>query len=135
MTKQIHNRATRRILSKLGRQWGEWDEIDISEDHPDKLEGVQRAWSNDRYAVQYLKRNGFEVLMVRRHDGGSDYPWRDLQRIKDEVMGPDREAVQVFPKKSEIVDSANMAHIWLIHEDSRLPYTFKNLGWSEDDKT
>ena len=40
--------------------------------------------------------------------------WHEMQRIKDEIAGPDATAIEVYPPKSEIVDDANMFHIWVI---------------------
>ncbi len=67
--------------------------------------------------------------MVRHHNQAAWFPWVDLQRIKNELIGPDREAIQVFPKAAELVDDANMAHLWIIEAAAPLPFTFKNLGW------
>ncbi len=90
-------------------------------------DGLVGAWLNNRYSVQHVQRGGLEVLMIRRHDGGASFPWPDLQRIKNEIAGADREAVQVFPRSREVVDSANMAHLWLVPAGDRCRWTFANL--------
>lgn len=46
--------------------------------------------------------------------------WPEMQRIKDEIAGPDRTAVEVYPPKAQIVDEANMYHIWVL--PSGLPF-------------
>lgn len=45
-----------------------------------------------------------------------DISWDDLQRLKREAGYPERWAVEVLPADSEIVNVANMRHIWLLPE-------------------
>lgn len=108
--------------------WGPWENRSHLRDDPRAPDGLQRAWLNRTYSVQLVARNGLEVLMIRRHDGQAHFPWTDLQKIKDQLVGEQREAVQVFPRKDEIVDSANMAHLWLVPDGERLPYTFARFS-------
>lgn len=127
--KPPHKRTAfeRKLLRRSSKKWSAWVSRPEWATHPDALKGCVKCWPNDRYGVQLIVSNGLHVLMVRRHDEGDDFPWRDLQRIKDELVGEDREAVQVFPKKSEIVDEADMAHIWLVPEDEGLPLYIREL--------
>ncbi len=37
-----------------------------------------------------------------------------MQRIKDEIAGPDATAIEVYPPHAEIVDQADMFHIWVV---------------------
>jgi hypothetical protein len=62
--------------------------------------------------------------MVRRHDAKPVRSWPDLQRIKDTlpVGGPERIAIEVYPRDSELVDDANMYHLWLLPEGFDLPF-------------
>jgi hypothetical protein len=81
---------------------------------------------NNRYSVQVSEvatEGGVIVhLWIRRHDGDMARSWADLQRIKDELVGADRVAVEVFPPRDEIVDQANMAHLWVYPDGCRLPF-------------
>lgn len=38
--------------------------------------------------------------------------WTELQRTKNEVVGEEVLAIQVYPKKSNLIDQANMYHLW-----------------------
>jgi hypothetical protein len=104
--------------------WGPWEDRSHLRDDPRAPIGLERAWLNRTYSVQLVRRGGLEVLMIRRHDGEAHFPWSDLQKIKDQLAGEHREAVQVFPRHDEIVDMPNMAHLWLVPDGERLPYTF-----------
>ena len=61
------------------------------------------------------KRKGkfYTKVMVRRNDAQAIYSWQDMFRIKNEIFGEEVEAIQFFPKKSELVDEANMYWFWI----------------------
>lgn len=65
-------------------------------------------------------------LWIRRHDGEPIYSWSALQRIKDELVGEDRTAVDVYPAKGDLVDQANMYHLWVLPEGFRLPFGLRS---------
>ena len=73
------------------------------------------TWGNDRYtvSVRFLDgdRDGFVELSVHNYNRTPHVPWRHLQQIKNEVLGGDREAVQIFPAEDRLVDTAN--EFWL----------------------
>lgn len=41
--------------------------------------------------------------------------WLEMQRIKDEIAGPNATAVEVYPPHTEIVDDADMYHLWVLN--------------------
>lgn len=47
--------------------------------------------------------------------------WREMQRIKDEIAGVDATAVEVYPPHAEIVDDADMFHLWVL--PGHLPFS------------
>ncbi|WP_444876696.1 DUF7694 domain-containing protein [Brevibacillus daliensis] len=60
-----------------------------------------------------------------RNVENTDIPWAEKQRIKNELFGTERVAVEVFPAQSELVDEANMYHIWLLPADMKLPFSLQ----------
>lgn len=72
----------------------------------------QGFYVNSIYSVQKYKRNSFTLLGIRRHDQASVCPWPHKQRIKNEIVGEDASAIEIFPPQSEVVDSANMYWLW-----------------------
>ena len=40
--------------------------------------------------------------------------WWEMQRIKDELAGKEATGVEVYPPNGEIVDGANMYHLWIV---------------------
>ena len=73
-----------------------------------------------QYRVQVLETLapwGFTRHMkVQRGDGKSGISWDDLQRLKDEHMGPDVLAVEDYPPSHHVVDEVNMRHLWEVPE-------------------
>lgn len=53
-----------------------------------------------------------------RHD------WREFQRIKNEVCGLEREAIELYPADSRLVDTSNEYHLWVAAEGTQLDVGF-----------
>lgn len=95
--------------------------------------GLPGACLNLVYSVQFFERASdwgtIDHLVLRRHDGGVAFPWSDLQRIKDELCGAERVAVEVFPPQSQLVDDANCRHLWALPAGYALPFGLHLEGW------
>lgn len=90
------------------------------------------VWVNDLYQVsverqpeQYMAR-----LCIRRRDGGTiNRDWRHFQRIKNEIIGPECEAVELYPAESRLVDASNKYHLFCCTDPAfRFPF-----GWIKRD--
>lgn len=73
-------------------------------------------------------------LSVKRYDRQPCHNWRHLQQIKNEVIGPEREAVELYPAESRIVDNANQFHLWVLPEDAIFPVGFPAGFFLTDDE-
>lgn len=77
-------------------------------------------WENNLYCVyiKYLQpdegRSGAMHLDIVRRDRALIHDWRHLQRIKNELAGFDREAIEIYPAVSRLVDTANNYHLWVV---------------------
>ncbi len=58
-----------------------------------------------------------------RNATNTDVPWAVKQRIKDELIGLDKIGIEVFPKSDELVDNAELYHIWVMPDDFTLPFS------------
>jgi len=93
-------------------------------------QAVQRMTSlnifeNDCYHVEVRCTPPFVHLDITRHDGGDCKNWRELQQTKNELVGPEHEAVELFPAESRLVDTANQYHLWVhVSPDFRFPFGF-----------
>lgn len=85
------------------------------------------VWRSKTLLVQgYTELNGILRLSICRTqiDGRGMWldglTWDDLQRVKRECGFGDREAVEVYPADEDVVNVANLRHLWLLPE----PLTF-----------
>jgi len=95
-------------------------------------EAVQRmtaviVYQNDVYRVDLKHAPPFIHLDIRRRDGKTCNEWQDFQRIKNELVGPEHEALQLFPAESRLVDTGNEYHLWVCSDtQARFQFGFKD---------
>ncbi len=75
------------------------------------------SYRNSRYQVSVRRYNLPEIgacvhLSIKLHDKSATHDWRDFQRIKNELLGEEEEAVEIFPAESRLADGANQYHLW-----------------------
>lgn len=107
---------------------------------PLKLEGsgkVAEAWrSRDYLVIVYNDHPGIQRLSVCRTIVGTSLngedrwldgiAWDELQRIKRETGRGHLDAVEVYPADRDIVNVANMRHLWVITDcSSRLNFIWR----------
>lgn len=87
---------------------------------------LEDVWMDDKVMVMTTTRQtewGKVLhLIVRRHDLQPVRSWSTMQRVKNAVAGPDRTAVEVYPAEGELVDDANLYHLWVLPEGFDLPF-------------
>ena len=82
-------------------------------------------WEDDTYRVRVKPIVGqppiTKQLTIRRRDLGkiNDH-WKELQRIKNEVVGTECEAVELYPADWRTYDTSNTYHLWA----SFIPFPF-----------
>lgn len=111
----------------VARAQAAYPDVDLS---PSPTEQIVR---NNRYTVIIDKLAAPEVpggtivyLSIKRNDRKPMRNWRDLQRIKNELVGREVEAVELFPAESRMVDCANQYHLWcLSSSEYRFPFGFR----------
>jgi hypothetical protein len=98
----------------------------ITDHDHDELLGVA---INSRYQVNVYnagtgKPFGRVVwLSIKALDKSARHDWRDLQRIKNEVVGPQYDAVEIYPAEEKLVDTSNQYHLW-VFLDYKMPFGF-----------
>jgi hypothetical protein len=85
----------------------------------------ESAWENETYEVtvrevQFTGGVPLTHLEITRHDRQPIHDWRDLQHIKTEICGPEREAVEIYPAADLTVDFSNTYHLWVYPEGHRI---------------
>lgn len=133
-----HEKQLKRARKKFAKKrrtpptefWGEWEDRSHMVDLFPGLHKPFKAVLNRVYSAQFFTTHtawGDVIRMsVRRHDASPIRRWSDLQRIKAENGYGDRTGVEVYPADSELVDVANMYHIWILPAGFNLPFTLKH---------
>ncbi|MGL5922147.1 DUF7694 domain-containing protein [Chroococcidiopsis sp.] len=122
------NRTTRRAydFKQMARDaWSEWEWLDVAS-HEKAPHDLLKACLNNVYSVQFFQKYTawgiINHLMVRRHDAKPIRSWSDMQRIKNELIGSDRVGVEVYPSVTDVVDDANIYHLWVLPAGYTLPF-------------
>lgn len=127
---RLHAKALERRAIKTG-VWGAWRIAD----YPDGLPGANpRGWcaqvrqsaANDLYSVLVRPVQtdwGLVHHCAIRTISSLEPPWRDKQRIKNELFNAASCAVEVMPPDAQLVDQAPMYHIWILPPGFALPFT------------
>jgi hypothetical protein len=73
-------------------------------------------------------------LVVERLDKKPVRQWEDLQRIKNEVVGPEIEACELFPAEGRKLES-DKVHLWCLPPNQSFPFGFiDRLSEENEDK-
>lgn len=142
------NRHQKRKAMVTGA-WGDWQrgtmpvvtdaEIQAHADHTgysfedaqrivDAMHADETIWINTLYQVNVRDCGGdphMVHLSIKRRDKQTIHDWRHLQRIKNELVGAECEAVEIYPADSRLVDTANQYHLWVFTNPAyRIPFGF-----------
>jgi hypothetical protein len=100
------------------------------------------VWVNDCYQVAIRPADSYGEkgwpsmvhLSIKRLDRAPIHDWRDLQAIKNQLVGPENEALELYPAESRCVDSANQFHLWVCRDPTiRFPFGFPGRYVSDTD--
>jgi hypothetical protein len=106
----------------------------------DYKSGITKMYKNSLYTCHVrqlgaLGDDGTLWISIRSNDRKAVRDWRHFQRIKNELAGEEREALEIYPKESELVDEANSYHLWVLASTDRMPFGFhgeRKVGSAED---
>jgi hypothetical protein len=120
----ISNRDQRRqMVRDNAKQPAVLKEIPDSE-WPGFPPGLLRVWRSRDFLVQlYAEQGGFRRLSVSRTSVDvktqrweQGITWEELQRLKREAGFGNLDAVEVYPRDCDVVNVANMRHLFLMDE-------------------
>lgn len=79
------------------------------------------VWRSKHFLVQgFQEQQDIIRLSICRADIDDNGKWKEgltwdeLQRVKRECGYADRDAVEIFPKESDVVNVANLRHLWVL---------------------
>ena len=82
-----------------------------------------QVFVNEIYRVQVRREEQIMHLTIVRWDGRPCKDWRHFQQIKNELAGPECEAVELFPAESRLVDMDHEYHLW-VNTDPKFRFPF-----------
>lgn len=88
----------------------------------------QTIVKNDVYQVsmKLIEEGQVMHLSIKRIDRETIHDWRDLQTIKNMLVGPSCEAIEIYPAEDRLVDTANQYHLWVFTDPTyRIPLGFQ----------
>ena len=115
---------------KRKKNWGEWESVPKMA-WPGEMERalpqINEVLKNNVYLVYVSDFDAPGIgsmthLWIHRTDRKPRHSWTDFQRIKNEVCGEDRIAVEVYPDAKSLVDQAHWYHLWVYPEGCSLPF-------------
>ena len=134
MAKKHNNKNV--IQFDRNRAAGPWQRMQPMEISAEgRAAGVVAAFRNNRYAT-YIKQTVSPGFLMQGPDGkaqaapvvhliivrgdGRVASWKDIQRIKNELVHEESDAVEIFPAESRRVD-ASQTHLWCLPPGIRIP--------------
>lgn len=150
--------SKKRKTQTVARDWGIWEAATPLPISPEKEAAIKAACSQEEWDEYVKYRNSSKVyinniyqvsmtditdsdnapwiwLSIKRRDKKVIHDWRHLQRIKNELVGYDREAIEIYPPDSQLVDEANQFHLWVMPAGMVSPVGFRTgrrVGGSEE---
>lgn len=117
-------KAAARYLQKENAKYPERLRPIPDEEWPVRTPGLWQVWRSRSFLVQlYANQWGGIIRMsVNRTaltTGGhwdDDISWEELQRLKCECGYGSFDAVEIYPSDGDIVNVANMRHLWILQE-------------------
>ena len=127
------NREQRRALEKAKRQLiATYPEqlTRVAEDDPNMpytshAQDLDCVWRNKKYTVMVwnvpagkkltISRNTWDSHTRRYHDG---ITWDEIMEIKRACGFGEQNAIEFFPPDSEVVNIANVRHIWILPSEN-----------------
>lgn len=109
--------------------WSSFEEATVPDERlRSAIRSPESCWKNSRYTVWLYELDTVwgpvTHLSIKRNDREPIHDWRDLQRIKNELTHPQREAIEIYPAEARLTDTANQYHLWVLEYGRLLPIGF-----------
>ncbi len=127
MSDRVERRALARAMRKRAEGWPEHLAPVPEKEWPPRrtVEYPTALWRSRHYLAALYEATPLDGVEVRRLSvnrvtvstrGGweQNIPWDDLQRCKRETGHGDWYGVEIYPRDRDVVNVANMRHLWLL---------------------
>jgi hypothetical protein len=110
------------LIAGEGAQSERWE--------PLKQDGAKPTiWGNTLVSAGvYDVKEGVKHISYHRRDRAPVRDWRIGQRIKNQLAGPEWEAVELYPAESRVVDTSNEYHLFAFDGDLPFGFSYEERG-------
>ena len=118
----VSRRERRALAADNRKQPTELRQVPHAEWPLNRPRGITELWRSREFLVQVFDHEAAVRLSVCRTVVGGGERWADgitwdeLQRLKRECGRGDKAAVEIYPPDAEVVNDANMRHLWVMRE-------------------
>lgn len=127
--RKSRRRAQREHSKSLKKYSDNLEEVIFNQDEH-KPKNLVKAYVSKRYFVQLYQEDNkpLRISIIRNKVNVSmewedNLTWEEIQGIKDDIGFKNYDCVEVYPAHDNIVNVANMRHIWVM--DKLLPFSWK----------
>lgn len=115
----------RQLKKQSAKQPAVMTEIPAAE-WPDGVRDVKlfKAWRSNRYLAQaFQEKDGIirlsvnKTVLLSNNQWDDGLSWDELQLIKRQCGYGHQMAVEIYPKDVDVVNIANMRHLWILPQD------------------
>jgi hypothetical protein len=123
-------RASPKLVKQTGQAGPRWKPMQNASFQGEQPtgRGFVGVFVNDWYQVTMYEDAGpdgaVNWLVIRRRDSAPVHDWRHLQQIKNDLCGPEREGIEIYPAESRLVDTANQYHMYVFPSGARVPFGY-----------
>jgi hypothetical protein len=108
------------------------NQLDAYGDMIQKVLKDDEVWLNSHYQVNVRKIKAPEGwpcdmihLSIKRLNKDAVHDWRHFQWIKNELVGEENEAIEIYPSESRLIDTSNQYHLWVFSDPNvKIPLGF-----------
>ena len=129
----IRSRQQRRQLERDNSKLPSALELVPRAQWPDPNAPLKAVWRSRDFLVQVyvaespaLARLSINRTMLADDRWVDGISWDDLQDIKNQCGFGSHDAVEIYPDARDVVNVANMRHLWILQE--KLPFAWRRKG-------
>ena len=127
---RVISRKSRLELKKTNKTFpNHLIEIDVSQERREQTPNLLKAFRSRYFLVQVFEDGDYIRMSVNKTDVNNDgnwkenISWEDLQQLKRQAGFANHYAVEVFPRDIDIVNVANMRHLWVLEKPLKIGWT------------
>ena len=137
--RQLERAKEKHIRKLMEGGYDEWKDVTENQHTINVLGGSKarpkKVYMNGCFVVLIFddKPNawGAELVMICWNDARPDHDWGLFQKVKNDLFGTDRVALEVYPSEEHKQDVANLYWLWVLPKGFDCPIEWKHRTRNE----